>query len=147
MLLVLLLAVLLVIVLGSGFGLLFGLSGLFGLGLLGLLLYLLLGLLLLNRLLCAVQVLGQVGHAVVLAEFLQQVVQLVLLQSGAVLLAGAAHGGQLIEDLLCRNIQILCKIAYFIFYGHSLISSSFLIAPQSERRSKQSFARLRSVTA
>ena len=146
-LLVLLLTVLLVIVLGSGFSLLFGLSGLFGLGLLGLLLCLLLGLLLLNRLLCAVQVLGQVGHAVVLAEFLQQVVQLVLLQSGAVLLAGAAHGGQLIEDLLCRNIQVLCKIAYFIFYGHSLISSSFLIAPQSERRSKQSFARLRSVTA
>ena len=72
----------------------------------------------------AVQELVQALDAVVLAELLQQVVQLVLLQSGAVLLAGAAHGVQLVEDLLGRDAQVLCKIAHFIFYGHSLISSS-----------------------
>ena len=72
----------------------------------------------------AVQELVEVLDAVVLAELLQQVVQLVLLQSGAVLLAGAAHGVQFIEDLLGRDAQVLCKIAHFIFYDHSLISSS-----------------------
>ena len=134
-LLVLLLAVLIVVIVclgllclcGRGSGLCLGLllSGLglclFLRGLLGLFLRLLFRL---GRLLCAVQVLVQAGNAVVLAEFLQQVVQLVLFQGRAVLLAGAAHGSQLIQDLLCRNIQILCKIAHFIFYGHSLISSS-----------------------
>ena len=129
-----------------------GLLGLFvGLGSLGLLFSLLFGLLvslgLLLGSLGAVQELVQIRHAVILAELLQQIVQLVLLQIGAVLLAGAAHSGQFIQHLLCRKVQILCKVTHFIFYDHSLISSSFLIAPQSDRRSKQSFARLRSVTA
>ena len=61
------------------------------------------------------------------------------------LMNGDRHLGYLY--LLCRKVQILCKVTHFIFYDHSLISSSFLIAPQSDRRSKQSFARLRSVTA
>ena len=108
---------------------------------------LVLGLRLFLGLLCAVQESSQILLAVVLAEFLQQVVQLVLLEIGAVLLPGAAHGSQLIQNLLGREVQVFCKIAHFIFYDHSLISSSFLIAPQSLRRSKQSFARLRSVTA
>ena len=95
----------------------------------------------------AVQEFVQICHAVILAELFQQVVQLVLFQIGAVLLAGAAHGVQLIQDLLGGKVQVLCKITHFIFYDHSVISSSFLIAPQSDRRSKQSFARLRSVTA
>ncbi len=67
-----------------------------------------------------------------LAEVLQQDVELVLLQSGAVLLAGAAHSGQLIQHFLGGNVQVLCKSA--TLYLHSLISSSFLIAPQSDRR-------------
>ena len=137
-------------------GLCGGLLGLFvSLGSLGLLLSLLFDLLvslllslgLLLGSLGAVQKLVQICHAVVLAELLQQVVQLVFLQIGAVLLAGAAHSSQLVQYLLCRKVQILCKVTHFIFYDHSLISSSFLIAPQSDRRSKQSFARLRSVTA
>ena len=163
-LLVLLVAVLaaglcLLVLLGSGLCLLLRLlfsrllGGLFlGLGSFRLLFRLLLRLLfgrlrLLLGGLGAVQELVQVGHAAVLAELLQQVVQLVLFQIGAVLLAGAAHGSQLVQNLLGREVQVLCKITHFIFYGHSLISSSFLIAPQSDRRSKQSFARLRSVTA
>ena len=113
----------------------------------GLLVSLLLSLGLLLGSLGAVQKLVQICHAVILAELFQQVVQLVLLQIGAVLLAGAAHSGQFVQYLLCRKVQILCKVTHFIFYDHSLISSSFLIAPQSDRRSKQSFARLRSVTA
>ena len=125
---------------------------LFRLGSFGLFLGLLLGLLLsgLRLFLCglgAVQEFVQICHAVILAELFQQVVQLVLFQIGAVLLAGAAHGVQLIQDLLGGKVQVLCKITHFIFYDHSVISSSFLIAPQSDRRSKQSFARLRSVTA
>ena len=125
---------------------------LFCLGSFGLFLGLLLGLLLsgLRLFLCglgAVQEFVQICHAVILAELFQQVVQLVLFQIGAVLLAGAAHGVQLIQDLLGGKVQVLCKITHFIFYDHSVISSSFLIAPQSDRRSKQSFARLRSVTA
>ena len=163
-LLVLLVAVLaaglcLLVLLGSGLCLLLRLlfsrllGGLFlGLGSFRLLFRLLLRLLfgrlrLLLGGLGAVQELVQVGHAAVLAELLQQVVQLVLFQIGAVLLAGAAHGSQLVQNLLGREVQVLCKITHFIFYDHSLISSSFLIAPQSDRRSKQSFARLRSVTA
>ena len=122
----LVLLVLLAVVLGSGLCL--GLCGL-SLGSLGLLfglgLRLLLGGLRLSLgSLGAVQELVQALDAVVLAELLQQVVQLVLLQSGAVLLAGAAHGVQFIEDLLGRDAQVLCKIAHFIFYDHSLISSS-----------------------
>ena len=122
----LVLLVLLVVLLGSGLCL--GLCGL-SLGSLGLLfglgLRLLLGGLRLSLgSLGAVQELVQALDAVVLAELLQQVVQLVLFQSGAVLLAGAAHGVQLVEDLLGRDAQVLCKIAHFIFYGHSLISSS-----------------------
>ena len=125
---------------------------LFRLGSFGLFLGLLLGLLLsgLRLFLCglgAVQEFVQICHAVILAELFQQVVQLVLFQIGAVLLAGAAHGSQLVQNLLGREVQVLCKITHFIFYDHSVISSSFLIAPQSDRRSKQSFARLRSVTA
>ena len=155
-LLVAVLAVIVIIVCLGLLGLCGGLLGLFvSLGSLGLLLSLLfslfLGLLLslglLLRSLGAVQKLIQICHAACLAELFQQVVQLVLLQIGAVLLAGAAHSGQLIQHLLCRKVQILCKVTHFIFYDHSLISSSFLIAPQSDRRSKQSFARLRSVTA
>ena len=122
----LVLLVLLVVLLGSGLCL--GLCGL-SLGSLGLLfglgLCLLLGGLRLSLgSLGAVQELVQALDAVVLAELLQQVVQLVLFQSGAVLLAGAAHSVQLVEDLLGRDAQVLCKIAHFIFYGHSLISSS-----------------------
>ena len=158
MLLVLLVAVLIVVfvllnrlsLLGGGLlGLFLGrLFSLGGLGLLvRLLLRLLFGLRLCLGLLGAVQKLVQIGHTVVLAELFQQVVQLVLLEVGAVLFAGAAHGVQFVQDLLGRKIQVLCKITHFIFYDHSLISSSFLIAPQSDRRSKQSFARLRSVTA
>ena len=121
---------------------------LFGLGSFGLFLGLLLsGLRLFLCGLGAVQEFVQICHAVILAELFQQVVQLVLFQIGAVLLAGAAHGVQLIQDLLGGKVQVLCKITHFIFYDHSVISSSFLIAPQSDRRSKQSFARLRSVTA
>ena len=155
-LLVAVLAVIVIIVCLGLLGLCGGLLGLFvslgSLGLLlsllfGLLLSLLLGLGLLLRSLGTVQKLVQICHAVILAELFQQVVQLVLLQIGAVLLAGAAHSGQLVQHLLCRKVQILCKVTHFIFYDHSLISSSFLIAPQSDRRSKQSFARLRSVTA
>ena len=122
----LVLLVLLVVLLGSGLclghcGLSLGSLGLlFGLGLC----LLLGGLRLSLGGLGAVQELVQALDAVVLAELLQQVVQLVLLQSGAVLLAGAAHGVQLVEDLLGRDAQVLCKIAHFIFYGHSLISSS-----------------------
>ena len=120
------LLVLLAVVLGSGLCL--GLCGL-SLGSLGLLfglgLRLLLGGLRLSLgSLGAVQELVQALDAVVLAELLQQVVQLVFFQSGAVLLAGAAHGVQLVEDLLGRDVQVLCKIAHFIFYDHSLISSS-----------------------
>jgi len=152
---VLIVVVIIVVCLGL-LGLCGGLLGLFvSLGSLGLLFSLLFGFLvslllslgLLLGSLGAVQKLVQIRHAVVLAELLQQVVQLVLLQIGAVLLAGAAHSGQFIQYLLCRKVQILCKVTHFIFYDHSLISSSFLIAPQSDRRSKQSFARLRSVTA
>ena len=123
------LLVLLVVLLGSGLclghcGLSLGSLGSLGL-LFGLGLCLLLGGLRLSLGgLGAVQELVQALDAVVLAELLQQVVQLVLLQSGAVLLAGAAHGVQLVEDLLGRDAQVLCKIAHFIFYGHSLISSS-----------------------
>ena len=155
-LLVAVLAVIVIIVCLGLLGLCGGLLGLFvslgSLGLLlsllfGLLLSLLLGLGLLLGSLGTVQKLVQICHAVILAELFQQVVQLVLLQIGAVLLAGAAHSGQLVQHLLCRKVQILCKVTHFIFYDHSLISSSFLIAPQSDRRSKQSFARLRSVTA
>ena len=151
-LLVAVLAVIVIIVYLGLLGLCGGLLGLFvSLGSLGLLFSLLLGLLLglgfLLGSLGTVQKLVQICYTVVLAELLQQVVQLVLLQIGAVLLAGAAHSGQLIQHLLCRKVQILCKVTHFIFYDHSLISSSFLIAPQSDRRSKQSFARLRSVTA
>ena len=152
-LLVAVLAVIVIIIVYLGLlGLCGGLLGLFvSLGSLGLLFSLLLGLLLSLGLLLgslgAVQKLVQICHAACLAELFQQVVQLVLLQSGAVLLAGAAHSGQFVQHLLCRKVQILCKVTHFIFYDHSLISSSFLIAPQSDRRSKQSFARLRSVTA
>ena len=122
----LVLLVLLTVVLGSGLCL--GLCGL-SLGSLGLLfglgLCLLLGGLRLSLgSLGAVQELVQALDAVVLAELLQQVVQFVFFQSGAVLLAGAAHGVQLVEDLLGRDVQVLCKIAHFIFYDHSLISSS-----------------------
>ena len=125
----LVLLVLLVVLLGSGLclghcGLSLGSLGSLGL-LFGLGLCLLLGGLRLSLGgLGAVQELVQALDAVVLAELLQQVVQLVLFQSGAVLLAGAAHGVQLVEDLLGRDAQVLCKIAHFIFYGHSLISSS-----------------------
>ena len=148
-LLVAVLAVIVIIIVCLGLlGLCGGLLGLFvSLGSLGLLFSLLLGLGLLLGSLGAVQKLVQICHAVILAELFQQVVQLVLLQIGAVLLAGAAHSGQFVQYLLCRKVQILCKVTHFIFYDHSLISSSFLIAPQSDRRSKQSFARLRSVTA
>ena len=151
-LLVAVLAVIVIIVCLGLLGLCGGLLGLFvSLGSLGLLFSLLLdlflGLGLLLGSLGAVQKLVQICHAVILAELFQQVIQLVLLQIGAVLLAGAAHSGQLVQHLLCRKVQILCKVTHFIFYDHSLISSSFLIAPQSDRRSKQSFARLRSVTA
>src|SRR5699024_4670631 len=89
--------------LGSGLGsLLLRLGGLLGLGLL------------LGGLgLAAVQKVAQIRLAVGAAELLQQVVQLVLLQGGAVLLAGASHGGQLLQDLLDGLIDVFCKIDNF----------------------------------
>ena len=97
--------------------------------------------------LAAGQVIVQAQLCIVPAELLHQVIQLVLFQVGAALLALGAHGSQLIQHLLGGHLQVLCKITHSIFYGHSLISSSCSVAPQAARRSKQSFARLRSVTA
>ena len=117
--------------LGGAVAVLCGL-GLLGSGLLGGLG----GLLLLDGLsLAAVQESGQVGLAVVPAQPVQQGVQILFLQGGAVLLALDADGSQRIEDLPDGQPGVLCKIGHFIFYDHSVISSSCLMVPQASRRS------------
>ena len=111
-------------------------AGLGGLGLLGSgLLGGSLGGLLGGLSLAAVQESRQVGLTVVPAQPVQQGVQVLFLQGGAVLLPFDADGSQRIEDLPDGQPGVLCKIGYFIFYDHSVISSSCLMVPQASRRS------------
>src|SRR5699024_6884273 len=83
----------------------------------------------------AVQKGRQVRLAVLAAEAVQQKVQLLFFQGGAVLFVLDPGLGQGVEDLLDRKAGVLCKICDFIFYDHSLISSSYLMAPQACSRS------------
>ena len=83
----------------------------------------------------AVQEGRQVRLAVVPAQAVQQGVQVLFLQHRAVLLALDADGRQRIEDLPDGQAGVLCKIGHFIFYDHSVISSSCLMVPQASRRS------------
>ena len=85
--------------------------------------------------LAAVQESGQVGLAVVPAQAVQQGVQLLFFQDGAVLFILDADGRQGIEDLSDGQAGVLGKISHFIFYDHSVISSSCLMTPHSSSRS------------
>src|SRR5699024_7693357 len=79
----------------------------------------------------AVQESGQVGLAVVPAQAVQQGVPLLFFQDGAVLFILDADGRQGVEDLPDGQAGVLGKISHFIFYDHSVISSSCLLTPQA----------------
>src|SRR5699024_1763657 len=64
----------------------------------------------------AVQESGQVGLAVVPAQAVQQGVQLLFFQNGAVLFILDADGRQGVEDLPDGQAGVLGKISHFIFY-------------------------------